>query len=60
MMSDIPQEAIDAGTRTIHEARVLEYDAETVAFQVIAAALPFLRAQWEDELTRRLFPIDEF
>jgi hypothetical protein len=48
-MSEIPQDAIEAGARAID----LPYSEDwgpLIARRVLDAALPFLRSQWEKEL----------
>ena len=52
-MTEIPQEAIDAGGEALYNGWEADYSADAcrkVAKVAIAAALPFLRSQWEQEL----------
>lgn len=63
-MTDIPQEAIDVATAALRQTTIRlcetwtrdELEAGTV--DVIEAALPFLRSQWERELVRWLHSDD--
>ena len=51
-MTDIPQEAIDAGGEALYNGWEADNSADAcrkVAKVAIAAALPFLRSQWEQD-----------